>query len=232
MKLIGFNHADSIMNQRIFFWGNIYNVIGIIKDYHHESLKNNFEPMIYRLIPNVRTFYSIRYNASTNTNQLISEINDLWVKHFPARPFEYFFAEEYYNRQYKDDRQYGIIFGMFSILAIIIACLGLFGLASFSSMQRTKEVGIRKVLGASVFKIVQIFSIEYLKLMLIAIIIGVPICYYIMDNWLQNFAYHISIYWWLIILPAVLLVLISLITISSNAIKSGNTNPVDSLKYE
>lgn len=232
MKLIGFNHVDSIMNKRIFFWGSTYNVIGIIKDYHHESLKNNFDPMIYRLIPNVINFYSIRYNASTNTNRLISEVNDLWIKHFPARPFEYFFAEEFYNRQYKDDRQYGIIFGMFSILAIIIACLGLFGLASYSSMQRTKEVGIRKVLGASVFKIVQLFSIEYLKLMLIAIVIGVPICYYVMDKWLQNFAYHISIYWWLMVIPALLLILISLITISSNAIKSGNTNPVNSLKYE
>lgn len=232
MQLMGFNQVDSILNQRIFFWGTVYKVIGIIKDYHHESLKNEYDPMIYRLIPNVKNYYSISYDPSINTNQLINSINEIWAQHFPARPFEYFFADEFYNRQYKDDRQYGIIFGMFSILAIIIACLGLFGLASFSSTQRTKEVGIRKVLGASVPEIVRLFTIAYLKLMLIAIFIGAPICYFLMDKWLQNFAYHISIHWWLMVLPALLLIVISLITISSNAIKSGYANPVDSLKNE
>jgi putative ABC transport system permease protein len=232
MRLIGFNHPDSIINKKIFFWGKIYNVIGVIKDYNHESLKENVSPYIFRLIPNTRNYYSIRYNQAANKTHLINDIEKIWKKNFPAIPFEYFYLEDYYNEQYNDETIFGRIFFIFSILAILIACLGLFGLASYSSHQRTKEIGIRKVMGASSLLILNLFVRENLKLTILSIIIGLPICYYILDNWLLNFAQHITISWWLLTIPSFLLILISLVTISSNSLKSANTNPIDSLKYE
>jgi len=232
MRLMGHNNPDSILNKRISYWGKDYEVIGVIKDYNHEAFTKNIESFIFTLYQNVSTFYSLKLSPTNNVNQLVNDVKVIWEEQFPLVPFEYFFLEDMYQHQYKNEKQFGNIIFVFSILAIVIACLGLFGSASYTANQRIKEVGIRKVLGASNIQIVKIFLVEDLKLILIALVIGLPICYYIMNKWLMNFAYRIHISWWLLVIPSLILIIISILTVSSILIKSANNNPVESLKYE
>lgn len=232
MRLMGCNNPDSIINKRISYWGKDYEVIGIIKNYNHESLIKNIDPFIFSLWPNISKFYSLKLKFTKSDPQLINEIKNIWEQQFPLVPFDYFFLEDMYQQQYNDENQFGNVFFVFSLLAIIIACLGLYGSASYAAIQRTKEVGVRKVLGASNIQIVTIFLTEDLKLILIALIIGLPICYNIMNKWLMDFAYRINISWWLLVISSLIVIIISILTVSSILIKSANNNPVESLKYE
>lgn len=229
---MGYNNPDSIINKRISYWGEDYEVIGIIKDYNHEAFTKNIDSFIFTLYRNMSKFYSLKLKPTNNVNQLVNDVKDIWEQQFPLVPFEYFFLDDMYQHQYKNEKQFGNIIFVFSILAIVIACLGLFGSASYAANQRIKEVGIRKVLGASNIQIVKIFLVEDLKLILIALVIGLPICYYIMNKWLMNFAYRIHISWWLLVIPSLILITISILTVSSILIKSANNNPVESLKFE
>jgi len=232
MRLMGCNNPDSIINKRISYWGKDFKVIGIIKDYNHEALIKNIDSFIFSLYPTISKFYSLKLKSTKNAPQLIDEIKNIWEQLYPLVPFDYFYLEDMYQQQYKNENQFGKIFFVFSLLAIVIACLGLFGSASYAASQRTKEVGVRKVLGASSIQIISVFLIDDLKLILIALVIGLPISYYIMDKWLMNFAYRINISWWLLVISSLTLVLISIVTVSSILIKSANNNPVESLKYE
>lgn len=231
MYLLGYKDVQKIINKRVWYGGTIYNVIGIIEDYNQESLKSSFEPYIFRLIPNVRSFYSIKVNQG-NYSQLINEIDNLWKDYFPNTPFEYFFAENYYNEQYNDEDQFGAIFLMFSVIVIIVACLGLYSLASYSLIQRTKEIGIRRILGSSPFSIIKLISTEYIKLLVISVIIGIPVSYAFLNDWLTGFVNHIDLDFCLLILPLILVVVITLLTISSNILKAIKMKPIESLKYE
>ena len=166
-----------------------------------------------------------------NTSRIISLIQAKWKEVFPGQPFEYFFLDESFNNQYKADQQFGKVFGLFAMLAIFVSCLGLFGLASFISEQRTKEIGIRKVLGASVSGIAFLLSKDFTKWVLMANVIAWPISYFAMKNWLQNFAYRINIGLWVLLLAGVLALVIALLTVGYQAIKAAIANPVDSLRY-
>ena len=148
----------------------------------------------------------------------------------PSRPFSYFFLDDFFDKQYRSEQRFGQLFLNFAILAIIISCLGLLGLASYSTMQRTREIGIRKVMGASVPNIVNLLSRDFLKLVAVAIVIASPVAWFVMHRWLQDFAYRIPIFWWVFVVAAVTAALIALLTVSFQAIKAAVSNPVVSLQ--
>ena len=206
-------------------------VVGVVADYHHQGLQKAIDPMIFLLYPNVREFYSLKVQTA-NLPQTIAGINKTWDKYFPADPMEYSFLDDTFGQQYKADQLFGKVFGVFASLAILIACFGLLGLSAYNVLQRTKEIGIRKVLGASVQNIVLLLSTEFLKLIVISLFIAIPVGWYIMNTWLQDFAYRISIQWWVFIVAAVIAVLIAFFTISTQAIKAAIANPVKSLRTE
>src|SRR5690606_7014575 len=156
----------------------------------------------------------------------------IWKKFVPGKPFEYFYLDEDFNKLYQSERKTGQIFTSFSILAIFIACLGLFGLTAFTVERRIKEIGIRKVLGASISTIVFLISKEFLKWVLLANLIAWPVAYYFMNEWLQNFAYREDISFWVFIISGILALLIALLTVSSQTFKAATANPVKSLRYE
>jgi putative ABC transport system permease protein len=170
--------------------------------------------------------------SSDNLSATLAAIENKWKSVIPGRPFSYYFLDEFFDRQYRSEQRFGRLFLNFAILAIFISCLGLLGLASYSTIQRTKEIGIRKVLGASVSGVVALLSKDFLKLVVIAVIIASPLAWYGMNKWLQNFSYRISISWPVFVLTTVLAVFIALFTISFQAIKAATTNPVKNLRTE
>ena len=206
-------------------------VIGVVKDFHYKSLHNKIEPMALYIYPEGFYYLLVRFRPD-NVSNSIEFLRNKWKQFFPGRPFEYSFLDADFDRMYKTEAQLGKIFNHIAALAIFIACLGLFGLASFTSERRTKEIGIRKVLGASVSSIVQLLSKEFIKWVVIANLIAWPVAYYAMSKWLQNFAYRINIVWWAFVLAGVLALVISLLAVSYQAIKAATANPVDALRYE
>jgi putative ABC transport system permease protein len=207
-----------------------YEIIGVVKDYHHMSLQQEINPVIYFPMYNSH-YYTVKL-AGDQLKPKLEKLESLYKEMFPGNPFEFFFVDEQYDKQYKSEQQYGSVFSVASGLAIFIACLGLFGLATYTVDQRKKEIGIRKVLGANVAQITQLFSADFLKLVGLSIIIATPLSWYIMDKWLQEFAYRTQIAWWIFGIAGLIAVLIALFTISSQAIKAAISNPVDSLKQE
>jgi len=165
-------------------------------------------------------------------NETIKKIETQYKEAFPGNPFDYYFLDDFFDRQYKDDQQFAKIFSLFAILAIVIACLGLWGLASFTTTQKLKEIGIRKVLGASVSSILSLLSWQFLKLVLIASIIALPLTYYGLDTWLGNFAFRIGLQWDLFVVPVIALIIIALGTVSLQILRGANINPAKILRSE
>ncbi|MFC2135294.1 ABC transporter permease [Bacteroidota bacterium] len=207
-----------------------YQVIGVVKDFHFESLKNNIEPVIMYL-ERSRSNISFRFN-SANTTSVISHIKSMWEETVPGQPFDYRFLDESFNDMYKAEIKVGDIFGTFASLAVIVGCLGLFGLSAFTAERKTKEIGIRKVHGASVKSVVILLSKEFAKLILISFVIAAPIAYYLMSTWLENYAYRTGLNVWTFILSGLLAMFVALVTVSYHAVKAGLINPAESLKYE
>lgn len=211
-----------------------FTVIGIIEDFHYNSLHDDLNSFVLQSMsgPNgFGTFLYIRAN-SIDWSQTLANIETKWTEFFPQQPFSYFFHDEYINNMYQDDQASGRIFTIFTLLAILIACVGLFGLASYSTHQRIHEIGIRRALGSSVSRIVYLFSTDFTKLVIGAFIISIPIAIIIMRYWLNNFVYRTSIHFIIFIISGILAVAIALITISYHTIKSANTNPAKTLRYE
>ncbi len=230
VSLLGFKNAEEAINQKIIRRDTL-TIIGVIQSFHHQGLQKAIDPQLILLRPNTRNSYSIKL-SSNNMAKSVAAIQNIWNKHFPGDPFNYFFLDEFYNAQYKADQQFGKVFTLFAMLAILIACFGLLGLSSYNILQRTKEVGIRKVLGASTRSVIYILSKDFLMLVLIAFVLAVPVTWWIMHKWLEDFAYRINIGWWVFIVAGLLSVLIALVTISFQAIKAAIANPVKSLRTE
>ncbi len=228
---LGFATAQEAVGQQIK-WGNDkqYEIIGLVQDYHHKSLQQAIDPIIFYPRHN-GIYFTLRLTTDQMQSQL-AEMETIYKQSFPGNPFEYFFVDDNYNKQYQTEQQYTRIFTSASFLAIFIACLGLFGLAAFTAEQRTKEIGIRKVLGASISQIVTLLSTDFLKLVLIAFVITTPLIWYIANQWLQNYAYRTDVSWWIFALTGLLAVLIAVGTISYQAIKAALANPVKSLRSE
>ncbi|TAG19381.1 MAG: ABC transporter permease [Cytophagia bacterium] len=208
-------------------------IVGVMKDFNFRSLHSDITPYgIVRLGSNEQPNYFIANLQRGDFASTIAEVEKIWEKINPETPFEYFFLDQEFQKVYeKEARTAGIIF-YFTLITIFIACLGLFGLATFTAEQRTKEIGIRKVLGASILQITILISKDFLKLVMIAFVIASPIAYYFMDKWLADFAYRITISWWVFALAGVATISIALITVSWHSIKAALANPVKSLKTE
>jgi putative ABC transport system permease protein len=207
-----------------------FRVIGIVKDFNFSSLREHVRPLTFTFGSNDGGM-TVRLQGSDIT-QTVSAIEDNWKSVAPDLPFEYSFMDADFDQLYKGERQSGKLITYFASLSILISCLGLFGLATFMAEQRTKEIGIRKVMGASVSGITALLSSNFLKLVLIAVAIAIPIAWYFTDKWLQNFAYHINLEWWVFALASVLAVIIALLTVSVQAFKAAMQNPVKSLRSE
>jgi len=230
-KRLGFTDYAGAINEPFISAGDTVKLLGIVADYHHQGLQKAIEPMIFRLQPNARGSYSVKVDVAS-LGTVIPAIEKMWNKHFPNDPFSYYFLDESFDQQYKEDRLFGKVFGLFALLAIIIACFGLLGLSAYNILQRTKEIGIRKVMGASVQNLLVILSKDFLKLVFIAFIIAVPVSWAVMYRWLQDFAYRITISWWVFVIAGVSSLFIALVTISFQAIRAAMTNPVKSLRME
>ncbi len=203
-------------------------VIGVMADYHQTGMYNEIESLLlaYRINNNI---VYIKLNDK-DVNNSLTFIESKWNEVFPNQPFSYTFLTERFNNQFEADEKRGFIFTLFTILAIIIACLGLFGLASYMVEQRTKEIGIRKVYGASELTILKLILKYFLKLAVIANLIAIPVAYYFMHNWLENYVYRTKISVFLLITAALFTLLISLITVGYKAYQAANFNPAESTK--
>lgn len=209
---------------------NKMTVIGVVEDFNFESMRGHIDPLIlnFGLSPSI---VSVKVSGTDMKNTL-ADITALWRKYSPDQPIRYTFLDEQFANMYADVQRTGSIFTSFAVLAIIIACLGLFALSAFMAEQRSKEIGIRKVLGATVTNITGLLSIDFVKLVLIAIIIASPIAWWAMSKWLQDFAYRAPISWWIFVLSGVMAIVIALFTVSFQSIKAALMNPVKSLKSE
>ena len=235
VKLFGFKDP---LNNRIVLMGDegtqqskSYRVVGVVKDFHFESLKTNIGALCM-MLKSSRGNVSFRLDTRADLKSTISQIEGLWNKMAPGQPFSYNFMDQSFNNVYKAEQRIGRLALAFAFFTILVACLGLFGLATFIAEQRTKEIGVRKVLGASVSSIVTLLSKDFLKLVVISIVIASPIAWWAMHRWLQDFAYKIDIEWWVFALAGLLAVGIALLTVSFQSIKAALMNPVKSLRSE
>jgi putative ABC transport system permease protein len=228
---LGLNKPEDAVGKRIDFWGRRYTIVGVTENFHQQSLREAFEPLIFRLDRDVRGYLSVKTPAS-NASETIALVKSNWDKFFPGNTFEYFFLDDHFDQQYKADQRFGQVFGLFTLLAILVACLGLFGLASFTTIQRTKEIGIRKVLGASVLRILQLLYSEFATLLIIAFVIAVPLSWLTISNWLQGYSFRINMHWYYFLLPFITIGAIALLTVSFQSIKAAIANPVKSLRTE
>ncbi|HEY9045877.1 MAG TPA: ABC transporter permease [Ohtaekwangia sp.] len=235
VKLLGIDSVQDAIGKEIFWGGDDgtrrWTIIGVIGDFHQESLKKPLEAMIFR--PVYSTYHPTSIRLKTEDKQkVIAEIENVYKTYFPGNSFQYTFLEDTYKRQYNDDNRFGKVISIFTVLAIIISCLGLIGLSSYTAVQRTKEIGVRKVLGASIYSIVSLLSADFMRLVVIAALLSLPIAYFSMLNWLQEYTYRITLSWLLFVLPVLVVLIIALITISFQVLRAAMTNPADTLKYE
>ena len=231
VKEFGFTSPEKALDASIYQDGNkIGNIIGVINDYHQLSLDKEIKPSIISCVDRGNYFI---FNISTdNVSKKIEGIKNNFARMFPGNPFEYNFLDEFFDRQYKEDIQTSKILCMFTFLSIFISCLGLIGLSSLMTIQRTKEIGIRKVLGAQIQSLILLLTKEFTTWVLFANLIAWPIAFYIMNKWLQNFAYRIDISLWVFVLSGGIVLLIALFTVSFQAIKAAIANPIEALRYE
>ncbi|MFC1898278.1 ABC transporter permease [Candidatus Cloacimonadota bacterium] len=206
-------------------------VIGVLEDFHVNPLRDKIEPMVIYYNPSNRNFISIRFESG-NIFKVIDDIEKLWKEMHPTMPFDYTFLDEHFNNIHRSERNLATTFMYFTVLAILIACLGLFGLASYATERRIKEIGVRKVLGSTVGEIVLLLSKDFSKLVILANIVAWPLAWYAMDKWLQSFAYRTKIGFGVFIYSGLVALIIALITVSFRTIKAANSNPVKALKYE
>ena len=210
---------------------HIREVIGVIEDFHFQGLQKSIEPMVMMVYP--RVFRTLTFNLKTDElRETLSFIERKWDELHLGEVFSYYFLDEDFNRYYLSEERVGRLISVFASLAIFLSCLGLFGLASFTAEQRTKEIGIRRVLGASLSGVVVLLTKEFVRLVALANIIAWPIAYYTMNKWLQNFAYRVHLSVWIFLLSGFAALMIALLTVSYQTVKASTANPVDSLRYE
>ena len=230
-KLLGFNSPQEAVGKSIFRGDKKWDVIGIVADYHQKSLQYPLEPIIFLPAYSTNSSISVKVAAS-DLSTTLTEIKEKYASFFPGNFFDYFFLDENFNRQYENEQLFGKVFGIFAAFAVFVACLGLFGLTMFSTIQRTKEIGVRKVLGASVSNILVLLSKDFIILIVIACFIAFPVAWLVMNHWLRDFSYRTTMNGWVFLIAGVAALFIALVTISFQAIKTAVTNPVKSLRTE
>jgi putative ABC transport system permease protein len=205
-------------------------VVGVVADYHNEGLQKAIQPLILLPNRNTRHYYSVKIQGDPAAT--VAGIKKAWDRHFPADPYDYFFLDEFFDQQYAENQRFGQVFGLFASLTILIACFGLLGLSAYSVIQRTKEIGIRKVLGASTQNLIFILSKDFLLLVCIAFVIAIPVTLLAMNGWLEEFAYRIHVSWWVFAAAGLLAIFIALLIVGIQALKATLANPVKSLRSE
>ncbi|HET9487643.1 MAG TPA: FtsX-like permease family protein, partial [Chryseosolibacter sp.] len=231
LTAFGLGDPENALKERIILGGDTTAIVGVLKNYHWASLKTEHTPWLFKADSISDRNFSLHI-SSANMNQTIKLVEEKYAEAFPGNPFEYFFLDDFFNDQYKAEQQFASIFSLFAILAILIACLGLLGLASFTTTLKLKEIGIRKVLGASVYSIMSLLSWQFFKLVLVATVIAIPLTWYGIDSWLSNFAFRIGLEWDLFVVPVVILALLALGTVSSQIARGANINPARILRTE
>jgi putative ABC transport system permease protein len=228
-KFMNFTHP---VGEAVKKDGRDYKIIGVVKDLVMASPYERVTPTIFNIIDFPGNVVSVRINPNISTHDAIAKISTIFKQYDPDSPFDYQFTDSEYAKKFDDEERTGKLASFFTILAIFISCLGLFGMASFMAEQRTKEIGIRKVLGASVFSLWQLISKEFVLLVTISIVLATPAAYYFMNNWIRHYYYRVPLSWWIFAVTAASAIIITLITVSYQGIKSALTNPVKSLRSE
>ncbi|MEO8172906.1 MAG: FtsX-like permease family protein, partial [Sediminibacterium sp.] len=233
---IGFSSPQEAVGKPVYTGAggldNSLEIVGVIKNFHFQDLHLPIAPYGFTLRSRPSYNYLLVHTNTTNFASFLAGMTSVWQKLNPTEPFEYNFLDEEFQKNYQAQDRLAAIVKYFTIIAIMISCLGLFGLATFSAEQRTKEIGIRKVLGASVSNLVLLISKDFIKLVLIAIVLASPVAWWIMNKWLQDFAYRTDIGWAVFVLSASIACIIAFITVSTQAIRAAITNPVKSLRTE
>ncbi|RRB18404.1 FtsX-like permease family protein [Larkinella knui] len=219
------------IGKRFKLWDQEGTIIGVVKDFHLASLKQKIEPAVFYYKPENESRIYVKTTGKEAAGA-IAATERLWKQYNPDFPFNYTFLDQTFDDLYKTEQRTGTLFNVFATIAIVISCLGLFGLVAYTAQVRTREIGVRKVLGASVPGIIQLLARDFVKLVLIAIVLAVPVAWYAMDQWLQGFAYRITIHWWMFALAGLLALAIALLTVSFQSIKAALMNPVTSLRSE
>ncbi|MDP4245428.1 MAG: ABC transporter permease, partial [Bacteroidota bacterium] len=215
------------------FWGKQYTIVGVVSNHHQESPQAAYDAHIFRLIPEVTDYYSIRFHGDENHSEAVMQAaKRQWAAFFPGNPFDYFYLDDHYAQQYKADEQFGKTFGVFAVLAIFISCMGLLGLASFVTIQRTKEIGIRKIIGAGTPGILLLLTRDFVKPVLLSFVLAVPVTWWLLHRWLENYASRIAVSPWMFVLPALLILVIAMGTIATQTLKAASANPSRSLRSE
>lgn len=236
---LGFNDPEEAIGAKLEGFFAPITVRGVVNNHHHTSLHDDYDPTIF-VLSSWTEYYFIRFAIGSELDvvqqhsefeRLVTTVRNEWNRAFTF-DMDYFFLDEYYNVQYREDERFGQIFSTFSVLAIFIACLGLFGLTSFSLKQRTKEIGIRKVLGAEPGDLIFLLSKSYLVIILLSYAIAMPMAWILLGRWLENYTFRIELGWWLLVIPLLFVVTVAAITIISRMIRATRLNPVHSLRYE
>lgn len=232
-RALGFHDPNDAVGKTLavddFKWNPI--VVGVMEDYHHESLKEEIQPTIFACWPNAVEYIAVKVK-SRDVGGTVAAVEEAWYRNFPGNPFEYFFLDDYFNAQYRNEQRFGKMFAGFAALAIFVGSLGLFGLSSFTSLQRTKEIAVRKVLGADVTNLVLLLTRDYLLLIGVAMLLAWPVMFSVMSSWLEGFAYRIPLGWHVFVLSGTAVLITAVLTVSFQTIRAATANPVTALKYE
>jgi putative ABC transport system permease protein len=219
------------IGKKFKLWNVEGSIIGVIKDFHLASMKNKIEPVVFYYAPSNLNAIYIK-TTGKDAPKAIAAAEKQWKTYSADFPFSYMFLDDVYNNMYRSEQRTGTLFNVFALIAIVISCLGLFGLATYTAQVRTKEIGVRKVLGASVPGIIQLLAADFIKLILIAIAIATPVAWYMMDKWLQDFVYKTNMGWMVFAFAGIAAIVIALVTISFQAVKAAIANPIRSLRTE
>ena len=222
---------DEPVGKKLTFGQQEQTVIGVVKDFHFANMRHKIEPLAMFFNPTGGGNLAVKFNAS-NTSETISFLQSSWDEVFPNSPLEYRFFNEEFGQQFASDERFGKLVFSFTWLAIFIACLGLFGLSAFTAEQKTKEIGVRKVLGASVGGIVLLLSKQFSQLIVVAIVLAIPVAYYLMSQWLSDYEYRVDINWTWFVISAIVALFIALSTVTYQSVRAASINPSKSLRYE
>lgn len=230
-EFLGYASPENAIGAKFEQWGRRGQIIGVVKDFHFKSLQTQIAPLTMRIEPDEYSLITVELSAG-DVMQTMAAIKGEWESFLPDMPFDYFFVDEFFDRQYRSEQRFGKLFLNFALLAIFISCIGLLGLAAFSTVQRRREIGIRKVMGASVATIINLLTKEFLMLVCIAFLIASPVAWWLMDSWLEAFAYKINISWQPFVLAWISASAIAILSVSLIAVKAATANPVKSLRTE
>ena len=232
---MGFSNASEALEKEVKYWGQTWKIVGVMENYHHFGLKTVIQPMLIRPGTATSSLLVKLDDSALNPTQLESAMASLqskWKSVFPESTFGYTFLDKNFEAQYNDDKKFGEAFGFFTFLAILIALMGLFGLTSYTILQRRKEIGIRKVNGATVGQILSLLNQDFIKWIGLAFIFAVPISWFAMNRWLEGFAYKTTISWWIFALTGFLTLFLTLLTVSFQSVRAASANPVETLREE